>query len=299
MRESRQLTDAPPADRPREPDVGGPRRARGLVAWLSAEEVQRLSGHGADALAVQRARNGLRRRAGEPDQSGLIAPWPASLGAYAELLLASEAGRAMVAEGWELGVVTDLRRVVAAQPTVFVDSGEAEVVALDANDPEAVARLALPLSEPSAQVTARFDEATETWVISSRNPNLRISGTFGGEVQPNVLGFGFLVRVRPSFMSVAEVQGRYILRDGYHRAYRLLGAGVLAVPAFVRRFVDEDESPFRTGMLPREVYCGDRPPTLADYHDHRVSDDVWLPPAETVVLVHGAARRASASDPQG
>jgi hypothetical protein len=191
----------------------------------------------------------------------------------------------MLSRGWELGLITDLRRVVAAQPTVFVDGVDDAQPQPAPADLAAVARVSLPLSPPEAPIPASFDEERQQWNISSLSPNLRITGTFGGEVQPNVLGFGFLVQVLASFVSVAEFRGRYILRDGYHRTYRLLAAGVHAVPAFVRRFGD-DESLFRHGMLAEQTYCGDRPPTLQDYHDDAVADDAWFAPTETTLLVN-------------
>ncbi len=148
------------------------------------------------------------------------------------------------------------------------------------DDLAAVACLTLPLAPPPAQLPAHFDEDNQTWNISSRNPNLRITGTFAGEVKPDVVGFGFLLEILTSFVSVAEFRGRYVLRDGYHRAYRLLAAGVVRVPVFVRRFGEED-SLFRSGMLPEAIYCGERPPTLADYHDDTVAGDVSYAPSET------------------
>ena len=176
--------------------------------------------------------------------------------------------------------------MIAAQPTVFVDGPE-DSLGSCAHELSELARIALPLTAPAAQVPVRFDEERQTWNISSPSPNLRITGNFGGEVEPGVLGFGFLVKVLPSFVSVAEYRGRYILRDGYHRGYSFLRAGAVSVPAFVRRF-DEDESPFRAGMLPEAVYCGERPPTLADYHDDVVAGDVSFAPSETTIVVSAA-----------
>lgn len=66
-----------------------------------------------------------------------------------------------------------------------------------------------------------------------------------------------------------------------------MAAGGRSGPAFVRRFGDE-ESLFRTGMLPEGIYCGERPPTLQDYHDEVVADDVWFAPSGTTVRVHAA-----------
>jgi hypothetical protein len=64
----------------------------------------------------------------------------------------------------------------------------------------------------------------------------------------------------------------------------LIAAGLIRVPAFLRRFGDE-ESLFRSGMLPEDVYCGERPPTLADYQDDGVAADVSYVPAETKLRV--------------
>ena len=56
-------------------------------------------------------------------------------------------------------------------------------------------------------------------MISSANPNLRIVGNWAGQVQPGVIGMGFAVAISTSFVQVARVQNRYVLRDGYHRCF--------------------------------------------------------------------------------
>jgi hypothetical protein len=263
------------------------RRSRALVAWMPEDQVARLHGGAGDPDAARRARDTLKRRPPGLDQSGLIEAWPAALSAHAEALQASDGAKPMFERGWDLAVIADLRRVAAAQPTVFVD----EIVGYDAavapDDLAAIARLTLPLSPPSAQLPAHFDEDEQTWKISSPSPNLRITGTFAGEVKPDVVGFGFLLEILTSFVSVAEFRGRWVLRDGYHRTYRLLAAGVTRVPAFVRRFGD-DESLFRSGMLPEDAYRGERPPTLADYHDDAVAGDVAYAPSDTTIRVQAA-----------
>jgi hypothetical protein len=262
------------------------RQARALVAWLSPKEARRLRGAAPRPDRDRSVRHALLARPAYLDQSGLIEPWPSELEEHAAALRAGEGAKPMFDRGWELAVVGDLRRMVAAQPTVFVDAqGGEDHGPLDPHDLAAVAAVTLPLSPPPAQIPADFDEDRQAWRIRSPSPNLRITGTFGGEVQPNVLGFGFLVQVLTSFVSVAEYRGRYILRDGYHRTYRLLAAGIVRAPVFVRRF-DDGESLFRRGMLPEAIWCGDRPPTLQDYHDDSVAEDVHFAPDDTQVLVH-------------
>lgn len=255
---------------------------------MEPAQVEQLQGSAGDPARAGRAREALHNRPeGQLDQSGLIAPWPAALQRHAAALRATDGAKPMFDNGWELALITDLRRVVAAQPTVFADDVDGDEEPVAPGDLEAAARVTLPLAPPSAQLPADFDEDNQTWNISSPSPNLRITGTFAGEVKPDVVGFGFLLEILTSFVSVAELRGRYILRDGYHRTYRLIAAGVVAVPAFVRRFAD-DESPFRSGMLPEAVYCGDRPPTLADYHDDEVAADVSYAPAGTKISVRAA-----------
>src|SRR3984885_3027954 len=205
------------------------RRARALVAWLSADDGQRLGGPAADPAQRSAGRDSLADRPAVVDQSGVVSALPSTLAEHAAALRGSEGAKPMVANGWEIGLITDLRRVIAAQPAVFVDE-PSDFVAPVVHALAALGRIALPLTAPAAQVPVRFDEDSQTWNISSPSPNLRITGNFGGELEPGVLGFGFLVRVLPSFVSVAEYRGRYILRDGYHRAYAFLRAGAVSVP---------------------------------------------------------------------
>jgi hypothetical protein len=274
------------------------RRARALVAWLSDEDLQRLGGSADDAAHQREAREALARRPAALDQSGLLATLPAALDRHVAALRSSEGAKPMLDNRWELALVTDLRRVVAAQPTVFTEplsdrpapSGDRaapapeDPAAVAPGDLAAVAHVTLPLTPPAAEIHTRFDEDEQAWRIVSPSPNLRITGTFGGEIEPDVLGVGFLFRVLTSYVSVAELGGRLILRDGYHRAYRLIAAGAVAAPVFVRRFAD-GESLFRSGMLPERVFLGDRPPTLGDYTDDTVARDVWFADTATTASV--------------
>ncbi|HEX4011280.1 MAG TPA: hypothetical protein VHX62_14770 [Solirubrobacteraceae bacterium] len=288
-------TTAPAATRAR-------RRARALTGWLSTTEIQRLDRAAADPARVQAARAVLRTRPPHPDQTGVIGEWPAELAAYADALRASVGAQPMFAEGWRLAMITDLRRVIAAQATVVADTTEGEPGAglLDGRVPdlEALAQLALPLADSALNIQSRFDEEQQRWIITSANPNLRIVGTFSGEVQPSVMGFGFFFRMLASFVSVAEFRGRYVLRDGYHRSYRLLAAGITAVPAFVRQFGD-DELPVKGLLLGPDVYCGPTPPLLGDYFHDDLAADVWLGAAETTAIVSASPQRlAMGSQPR-
>ncbi|HTU31303.1 MAG TPA: hypothetical protein VMF07_18065 [Solirubrobacteraceae bacterium] len=258
---------------------------RALVPWMDDADRQRLDrGDGAapypDYSAALAERPPL-------DQSGVLASLPADLAEHAAAVRASEGAQRMLREGWEIAWITDLRRVVAAQSRVTCETSPGDEPVPPAGDRLAVARLALPLTAPPPTIVQELSEPDQTWTITSPNPNLRISGAFGGEVSPGVHGFGFLFSEMPSYLSVAECDGRLVLRDGYHRSFRLIAAGVVEAPAFVRRFA-RGETLLRGGRLPESAYLSERPPTLADFHDDRFAIDVRLQPRPTVARVQAS-----------
>jgi hypothetical protein len=185
-----------------------------------------------------------------------------------------------VTEGWDVKLV-DLRRVVAFQPQVFSEDAEERVADTDGDDIESIARLSIPSPTPT-QLPAQFDPLRPAWIFSSANPNLRVTGQFGGEVQPGTAGFGFTIAVHASQMQVARFRGRLLLRDGYHRAYGFLRRGIHRVPVWFREFDAIEQLGINPAMLPQDAFLGDRPPTLADYLDDSVAATVRLP-ADRVV----------------
>jgi hypothetical protein len=99
------------------------------------------------------------------------------------------------------------------------------------------------------------------------------------------MGFGFAVRQQQSYVQVARLGDRYFLRDGYHRAYGLLAAGIRYVPALVKDFPSFEEVGLPPGLLPQGAYLGDRPPLLTDYLDDSVAANTSLPVAQKMVVV--------------
>lgn len=98
------------------------------------------------------------------------------------------------------------------------------------------------------------------------------------------MGFGFKVTVMSSFLQVASFQGRYVMRDGYHRAFGLLSRGISRVPAYVRNF-DTTENLAPVGMMPQATWLGDQPPLLRDYHDDQVAEPVSLPAPHRLIVI--------------
>lgn len=271
-------------------DGGQPMRpARALVGWMApgaAELMLASNTMGVPLNEEQRSRLDQMREAvaGRPaglDQTGLVSTPPPALDSYLARLQATAAGEQMIREGWEVQLI-DLDRVIAFQPHVFTDAAAPRVAALDVDDLSAVAQLTLPI-EQSTAVKAQFDQLRQVHMVMSANPNLRVAVNFTTEVN-GMLGFGFAVAIPPPFMQVACFEGRFILRDGYHRAFGLLSRGVTHVPVFVRNF-DSLEQFVPAGMLPHGAWLGQRPPLLRDYRDDSVAENINLPATQKMIVI--------------
>jgi hypothetical protein len=105
----------------------------------------------------------------------------------------------------------------------------------------AIAGITLPLTQGDP-LPVQFDPIRQAWIVISVDMNLRITGHAGPlpvAEGGSILGFGIFAG--PSFMQVACRNGRYFLRDSYHRAFWLLSRGITIVPAFVREFPGFEE----------------------------------------------------------
>lgn len=270
------------------------RPGRALIGWMQTDiAVRLLNGNDASASMsnahismVNKAQVAVATRAAGVDQVGILSPATGDLAGHIAQLRQFGPAQAMFSEGWEVALA-NLLRVCAFQPVVFVDSARDRVNTVDFLDLQSLARMSLPLTAP-AQLPVQFDQVRNTFAILSQNPNLRIASTYSGPAANSggVQVLGFTVGMAPSFMQVVEFQGRYFLRDGYHRALGLLSAGVQQVPVFFRhiRLVEEL---FPAGMLPQGAFLGDRPPILPDYSSNLVSADVELPALQKLVAIQG------------
>ena len=159
-------------------------------------------------------------------------------------------------EGWSLGVV-ELREVCSLQQGVASQHAADRVADIDPDDVVSIADVTLPSSKVEA-LPIQFDQLRNAWIISAPNANLKIMGGFQAEVQAGVTGVGFGIAIAASFLQVALHHGRYVLRDGYHRAFGLLSRGVTYAPAFIRDF-GVGELGVGQGLFSTAVYLGPRP----------------------------------------
>jgi hypothetical protein len=279
-----------------EPMDPGP-QARVLLAWMSDAQAGTAlaGGSGAGQLsAVQQrrlaaARAELKARPAGVDQADLIRPLPAGTRDYAAALAADPQAADFLADGFR-PALADLSRLCVFQPSVHLEQVAKRAAAADAADVAGLAAITLPLAA-QPRVIPQFDQERLTFTTNLASQNLHIVGAFGGpaedDLPPGTVSVGFHLRVITSFVQVASIQGRYFLRDGYHRGLGLLQRGVRYAPVLVRPDLPLAEL-VPPGMLDFEVFMGDRPPVLADYWDDRVSCPVPAAAPRKVIIVRAS-----------
>jgi len=265
------------------------RKARSLIGWLSEGEgllwiTGREMTQEPDPAHIARCREARAAVARRPEghiQSKMFAPLPAVLAEHINALAAAPRLAQVLDDAGEPQMV-DLRLVCAAQPTICVDDAAKRVAGLAAGDILGLAAVTLPLHIPKKMPIA-FDPHKNAWLFSSPNPNLRIAGPFNADGPAGIKGFGFGVEVALSYLQVAGLNGRYFLRDGYHRAYGLLAAGIHFAPALVKDFNAFEEVQMPAGLLPPPTYLGARPPL--DYLDNTVAADTQIPVTTKMIVI--------------
>jgi len=261
--------------------------ARVLGAWLPEQTgLQLLTASGPVDLSTSITQlQALRQTvAGRPPYTGTFMSCrdlPTELDAHMTHFWANPACQAFVAEGWTARIV-DLRAIVAGQDRVWLDGVPIP------HPPKTLAELAeitLPAAPSDHQINAQVHGSGV--LVSSVNPNLRSLGPYVGKVGPSgPTVVGFVIGVPHSVLQVAELDGRPILRDGYHRAVELLRYDIDEVPALVRTMTSTEEVLLpQPGILPTAAWLSDRPPTLPDFLDDTVSLDMRLPRRDEKAIV--------------
>jgi hypothetical protein len=83
---------------------------------------------------------------------------------------------------------------------------------------------------------------------------------------------GFAINFGSPFVQIAEYNGRWFVRDGYHRCFGLLRRGITQIPCvFVRVGSIAELGAAPPAFFPYEVLFSDHPPFLRDFLDDLVS----------------------------
>ena len=178
-------------------------------------------------------------------------------GLFAEQALRADLQKEMKGLDWSLGVV-DLRGLIAFQRRVVIHP---ELERDLASDWRSLFDVAFGASVPL--MYTRRDMKDGAMVIETANPNLQVWPASGGA------GGLFAMHGGSPFFEVGVYRGRWFLRDGYHRAYGFLRAGIVMVPAVVVRARTLVElGPVGDWFFGEEILFGGRPPLVTDFlHD--------------------------------
>ena len=274
------------------------RPARALVGWMSQAESQltlagrniahaNLQPHVERATATRLAVASREESLGNPPVISEAGP---ELAGYITEFTAQPSFDSFRTEGWQVKVA-DLSRVCALQPVVFWDHAEERAQSATPGEMLSLAEVTLPIRRKPEEIPLQFDQHRNTWMVVSRNPNLRILGQFNSPVRnergQDFIGCGFLFAITPSFVQVISYRGKYLLRDGYHRSLGLLARGMTHVPVLFREFGEFENLGLGPGMLPEQAYLGKRPPLLSDYLNESVSAEIHLPASQKMIVIQG------------
>lgn len=116
--------------------------------------------------------------------------------------------------------------------------------------------------------------------VSSLNNTL---GFYGPQVDAAKGEVRFGVGAGANLMLVRECEGRYVLANGYHRAWWLRRSGVELVPVVVKH-VGRGELT-QPGAIPIDVLMGSRPPLFDDFLDDSLSCTVEVRSMMRVVKI--------------
>jgi hypothetical protein len=172
---------------------------------------------------------------------------------------------------WTLAVI-DMRRLLAFQRRLVFSSDSQALIAPERDDWHHLISMAIGTQRSTDHVLIhdRSEEDQLAIRLHSSNPDLRLRfhpETSRGKLLPLSLYGG------SPFFEVAEFRGRWFLRDGYHRAYHLLQAGVDRMPVVViyARSIEELGATAPWFFNEQQLFSA-RPPQVTDFLD----DDMIL-----------------------
>jgi hypothetical protein len=242
-----------------------------LIAWALDEYPYRSSTIGPRpedlAKQVERAQQRLTEREPYEGCPALLAEETESI----RHLLTANLQRADLQEeyeglDWALGVV-DLRLLLAFQRRLVFDSAQCPLSIPQQDDWSHLISLAFGSRKDTRHRIICNGNTADGLDLNlySSNPDLqlRLNPKAGhSDLSPLSLYGG------SPFFEVAELRGRWFLRDGYHRAYRLLQAGVHRMPAVVIRTRTLRElGATEPWFFSEDQLFSDRPPRVMDFLD--------------------------------
>lgn len=259
-----------------------------LIAWGLDEYPYRDAGTGLGqkelAKQVEQAQHRLTQRERYSTYPALLANETESI----KHLFAAPGLRADLQEEydgltWTLGVV-DLRHLLAFQRRLVFSPAQHPSPTPQQDDWPGLVSLAAGLRRSTEHRAVRNRDTADHLDVSLRSGNpdlqLRLKPKAGSACSP------FLLHGGSPFFEVAEYRGRWFLRDGYHRAYRLVQAGVHRIPAVViyTRTIEELGAT-EPWFFNEDQLFSDHPPRVVDFLDESLVLRYERPALQKVIRV--------------
>lgn len=266
------------------------RQIRFLLAWMSREEaIATFLGRAAlatDDVTDYVARwDGARQALSDREEFNLAAPILEEL--PPDLTDRANAFRqrpdvlsAFQGLDWTVGIA-NLNNVLGFQKTIAVDHAIDRVAVIEDNDFPSLFSISLPDPAPPMNLDFAADPDQKALTFSSPNPNLRLGGHMIQQVEvpaapgQNAQTFsvaGFIIHHDAPFVQIAEFNGRWFVRDGYHRCFGFLSRGIRRIPCiFVRARSFEELGANKPVFVSPELLFGPKPPFLTDFLDDLLS----------------------------
>jgi hypothetical protein len=160
---------------------------------------------------------------------------------------------------WHLGIV-DLRLLLAFQRRLSLSRPFA-CTAPRPGDADALLHFCFGPPKSAAHTMTR-EAGSNTFVLQTTDPNLHLRSS-GKLVEP------FVAHSGSPFLEVACYRNRWFLRDGYHRAYALLQAGIFQVPAvIVHARTLEELGATQSWFFSESTLLSTFPPRVTDFLDN-------------------------------
>jgi hypothetical protein len=278
-------------------------KSQWLLAWMNEEEaIAALLGrppaadeHTAKLRQVWNgSRTALMRRAAYRQRTPAISKLPGKLTKQATKfrqrpdVIADLDGR-----DYKVGMV-DLHKVLSLRKSVEANAlKRARQVA--SADPDSLFNFCLPNPGMGARVSGTVDKVNKAVTLTSHNLNFRIGSPLivdldvsPGPGQParKEKHIGFTVGFGTAFVHVVECNGRWLLRDGYHRCYGLLQRSIHQIPCVFTKAGDFAEiSTVVPASFSYDILFGDRPPFLKDFLDDSVTGIAERPAQQRIVHI--------------
>jgi len=158
---------------------------------------------------------------------------------------------------WSFGVV-DLRSLLAFQRRLSFAADLPLPTAPAVQDWAALLALSFGAQRPP-ECERLHELDNKTIILRSSNPNLQFRFT-SDTAAP------LAVHTGSPFFEVACFRNRWFLRDGYHRAYTLMQAGVFHIPAvIVYARTLEELGATQPWFFPEEILLSEKPPCVSDF----------------------------------